>query len=131
MAEGVVMTEDSDEEERVLSSYEQEVGVVNVGSGSYEEVDEAVLQQHLMNFDDPNSHSNEFAELDPYLTLQQQPMNSDPAKSPKGNSPVGMGGSPVEVGVDVTGGEVGGVAGEEGEESASPIESVLYSHSHY
>ena len=90
----------------------------------------------------PNQLDNEFAELDPFLSPSQgdlqQPVNSDPSEG--GNEwgefpPYG-----VEVGVEATreteeptfaptskesGGEVGG------EENSSPIESVLYSHSHY
>ena len=139
----MVIAEDSDEEERVLSSYEPEVGVshihMDVGSDSCEEVDEALLQQHLTNYDLSRNTANEFAELDPYLAIPPRPVNSEPTASPEGNSPSSM----EEVGVDVT--TSVGVALEadmtreelrvapniEGEESTSPVESVLYSHSDY
>lgn len=134
----------------LLSSYEHPVGVVN----SYEEVGESLLEQHLSNPRGDTQHvENEFAELDPFLAMSQgkvhPSMNCDlPAAEldyPHHQEHVDDGSSEVmapptlapglEVGV-ATARESGnrtfvGADAEEGEEpdeeSASPLESVLYS----
>lgn len=136
-AGGGAAAEDSDGEERVLSSYEHEVGGSHMGvvSDSCEEADEVLLQQHLTNYDVSQDTGNDFAELDPYLAIPARPLNSEPTTGPEGSSPS----STEELGVDVTmdmGGalevdvtrEVGVAPDVEGEESTSPVESVLYSH---
>lgn len=103
-------------------SYDQEVGVV---STSYEEEIDASLMDHHTSSDFKTDHThsleNEFAELDPYLSTPP-PTDFDP----EGSTPALEAG--VEVGVDIGS---GGEGAEQEEESASPLESVLYSHSHY
>lgn len=108
--------------------HEQEVGVVDP---SYlEEVNEQLIEHHLSDLD-PRGHThqldnefvdNEFAELDPFLAMSGE-------SSDQGAPPTNDLGAGVEVGVDAT--DEIGPAAIEGEEPSSPMESVLYSHSHY
>ena len=122
--------------------YEQEVGVVN---NSYEEeIDHSLMEQQVATFDPTNrtfQSESEFAELDPYLTSPQHAaVDFDPL--PEADEPLDKATPPValetEVGVDIGDRTVamtttpeGDGEKEQGAVTASPIESVLYSHSEY
>lgn len=122
-------------------NYKQEVGVAS----SYEEgLHDSLLEHQVVNFDPTIQSENEFAELDPYLahdstqsSVTFNPPATDDRHGDEEATPIMS--SEVEVGVDVTNDvtdrtippEASPQEEGQGEESASPVESVLYSHSHY